>query len=124
MPKERLKVLVVDDDRDILLLIRIILGRDYQIATAQCGLEALDKAVAWKPHLVLTDLSFQDLTPEKLVACIRQEPALAAIPIVLMSGRGDPGQVNGASDFLMKPFSGSQLKKKLGEWLLAGPDHS
>jgi CheY-like chemotaxis protein len=89
----RARLLVVDDDPDVLVVLRTKLeqtGR-YEIATAGGGAEALSKARSFKPELIVTDIDMPDMDGGELVATLRDTPATEAIEIVFLSALVPPG---------------------------------
>ena len=120
-------VLVVDDDRataDIMAdLVRGELGGEP--VTAADSTEALLVARAFRLDAVLLDLNLPGVDGIDLCARLRAEPALARVPIVVVSGRGRDADVAealaaGASDYVHKPFEVEDLVARLRELLDAG----
>jgi signal transduction histidine kinase len=107
-------VLVADDEPDMLRFLKSQLSTHYQIIEAVDGQQAIDKATQFLPDLILLDM----MMPEKdgLQACreIRQRASAQSIPIILLTARADEetklaALSAGASDFLPKPFSVTEL---------------
>jgi two-component system, OmpR family, KDP operon response regulator KdpE len=102
------KVLIVDDEPQILRALRINLqARLYEVITAQDGAEALHMSVSARPDLVVIDLGLPDVDG---VDVIRKLRAWSPVPIVVLSGRADSrDKVDaldaGADDYVTKPFS-------------------
>ncbi len=100
-------VLVVDDDPDILEAICDILGTEsYRVARAKNGLEALDQVDAERPDVILLDLMMPVMDGVTFAQALRQRPAAADVPIVIISADGNPqraASVN-ARGYLAKPF--------------------
>ncbi|HEX2913595.1 MAG TPA: response regulator [Chloroflexia bacterium] len=81
------KVLVVDDDAGITLLLqRIISKKGHQIVVARNGLEGYAQAQKEHPDLILTDVRMPDLGGVELAAMLKENRELAAIPVVILSG--------------------------------------
>ncbi len=100
-------VLVVDDDPDILEAICDILGTEsYRVARARNGLEALERVDAERPDVILLDLMMPVMDGVTFAAALRQRPAVADVPILVISADGNPARAAsvGAAGYLAKPF--------------------
>jgi signal transduction histidine kinase len=114
----RPKILVADDEPDMLRFLKSQLSSQYQVLEAVDGQQAVEKASQFLPDLILLDM----MMPEKdgLQACreIREHTPTQTIPIVLLTARADEDTKlaalsAGASDFLSKPFSTTELHVRL-----------
>lgn len=120
------RILVVDDEPDLLLLASITLGRaGYAVSEAATGAEALALAREAPPDLVVLDQSLPDLSGIEIAEILSAEPATAALPIVILSARGLPddiarGLAAGADRYLLKPFHGPDLIAAIAELLENG----
>jgi signal transduction histidine kinase/CheY-like chemotaxis protein len=88
------RILVVDDDpRAVRLLQRMLRagGRAYQVVAAHNGREALETMRASRPDLVLLDLTMPIQSGEEVLGVMAGEPALAGIPVIVVSARGPEG---------------------------------
>lgn len=112
------RVLIADDEPDMLRFLRSQLAPHFQVLEAVDGQQALDKACQFLPDLVVCDL----MMPEKdgLQVCreLRAKVATQNIPFVLLTARADEESKlaalqAGASDFLTKPFSTTELHVRL-----------
>ncbi|MBK5939301.1 EAL domain-containing response regulator [Halochromatium roseum] len=105
------KILLVDDDPGIRLLIQHGLTRaGYQVTEASNGLEALECFETAKPDLMLIDVSMPELDGFETVAAIRQREGGEMIPLVMVTGSDDNESVTkafhaGATDFITKPIN-------------------
>jgi len=108
------KVLIADDEPDMLRFLSSQLSEHYQVIEAVDGNQAVEKAAQFLPDLILTDM----MMPEKdgLEVCreLRARAVTQAIPVVLITARADEetklaALAAGASDFLPKPFSTTEL---------------
>jgi twitching motility two-component system response regulator PilH len=101
------KVLVVDDDPGITLLLkRVIAKKGHQILIASNGWEGLKLAQANLPDLVFTDVRMPDLGGVELAGFLKADPLLQHIPVIILSGTAyllDLEQTE-ADDILTKPF--------------------
>ncbi len=110
-----LRVLIVEDEPDIRDLLVFHLERDgYQVAKARNGADALRQAQASPPDLVLLDLMLPEMDGLEVCRRLRQDPATQAVPIVMLTARGDEvdrvlGLEMGADDYVVKPFSPREL---------------
>jgi two-component system phosphate regulon response regulator PhoB len=108
-------VLVVDDEADIRDLIVRQLERDGLPAVgAASGTEALERARAVRPSLVILDLMLPGLSGTEVCRALRADVATRTVPIVMLSARGDEidrvvGFEVGADDYVTKPFSVREL---------------
>jgi len=108
------RVLVVDDERDIVDLLRYNLEREgYEVIAAGNGQQALEKASA-KPDLILLDLMMPVLDGFETCKRLKGNPATASIPVVILTARS--GEVDevlglelGAEDYIQKPISPRKL---------------
>jgi PAS domain S-box-containing protein len=110
------KILIVDDDADILRLLRRALRcHGFPTVTAQDGGEALAKIAAETPALVLLDLKMPGVDGYQVLRTLKSKSSTRNIPVILMTGidayKTNVGQVMaiGATDFLTKPFDLNEL---------------
>jgi len=105
------RILIVEDDRDLRFVIRMILERaGYEVAEARNGMAALESIGAEPPDLIIADLTMPVMTGVELVDQLRANPATVSIPVVLLSG----GQVDAATSqrveaVVTKPFEPDHL---------------
>jgi two-component system, OmpR family, KDP operon response regulator KdpE len=110
------RVLVVDDEPQILRTLRINLGaRGYEVATAADGGEALRVAAAVRPDVVVLDLGLPDLDGSAVIEGLR---GWTAVPIIVLSARSDSSDKvaaldAGADDYVTKPFGMDELLARL-----------
>jgi DNA-binding response OmpR family regulator len=117
------KILLVDDHPDIRRLIRITLGRAFDVFEAEDGVTALDIARRQKPDLVVLDIMMPgELDGLKVLAAIKADPELISTRIIMVTARGqvhdyDVGMSLGADAYFIKPFSPLQLVACIKETL-------
>lgn len=112
------KLLIADDEPDMLRFLRTQLSSKFEIIEAVDGLQAVEKAAQFLPDIILSDM----MMPEKdgLQVCreLRERTSTRSIPIVLLTARADEKTkidclLAGASDFLAKPFSLTEISVRL-----------
>jgi|SRR6266496_4148520 CheY-like chemotaxis protein len=121
MPKS---VLIVDDNdylREIFSSILRFSG--YEIVEAESGAEAIEKAAAAKPHLILLDLALPDMNGIDVARSIKRNQRSAHIPIIVCSASSTEGEKEdslsaGVVDYLQKPISSQVLKAKIEKFIL------
>jgi len=105
------RILVVDDDRQIVRLIRSYLEQNgYETLAAYDGNEALHRIRAEKPDLVVLDLMLPGVDGWEITRIVRSDPAMSAIPIIMLTARVEDtdrivGLEMGADDYIPKPFN-------------------
>jgi two-component system phosphate regulon response regulator PhoB len=109
------RILVVDDEPDLLELVRFNLSQaGFEVETAATGREALERLEASPPDLVILDLMLPDVSGNDICRQIRGDPALAELPIVMLTAKSEEvdrvvGFELGADDYVAKPFSPREL---------------
>ncbi len=114
----RPRVLVVDDNEELRFYIAELLEDEYAVQTAADGQQALERAQAWTPHVVVSDLMMPRLDGEQLTAALKDDPNLRHVPVILVTARADPAVVTrslyeGAHDYLCKPFHAEELRARV-----------
>lgn len=106
-----LKVLYVDDEPDIREVALMALALDPGLETESCegGREALAKAAAWRPDIILLDVMMPELDGPATLAALRVDPATAAIPVAFITARAQAREIDGflalgAAGVIAKPF--------------------
>ena len=114
------KVLVVDDDAEIVELISDILTRDgrFEIRTASSGYEAGMATQQFRPDLILLDYMLPDVNGNVVCQTIRSNPEFENTRIIIVSGVIKQEEIDqllksGAQEFIKKPFSISELMEKV-----------
>ena len=107
------KVLICDDEEDILTITRLILEEDgYRVVTVNDSLMVIKEIRNQMPDLVLIDLSMPGMTGDQVVDYLKHEEKLNKIPVIVFSANVDGKVVafhSGADDFLDKPFDVDHL---------------
>src|SRR3972149_12333059 len=105
------KILIVDDEHDIVLVLKMALEKKgFKVTEAYDGIEALEKISLDKPDLILLDLMMPRLDGHSLNLKLKENPEMAGIPVIVMTGRGHlkellniSGQLS-VKAYLEKPF--------------------
>ncbi|CAN5468092.1 response regulator [soil metagenome] len=111
-----MKILIADDDPQILRALRITLtARGYEVTTASDGTAALDAAAATHPDLVVVDLGMPGLTGIEVIEALR---GWTTVPILVVSGRTESWDKvealdAGADDYVTKPFAADELLARI-----------
>jgi len=119
------KVLVVDDSSTALLMSMTILSRGpYVLVAAHDGEEAVAKARAERPDLIVMDVVMPRMNGIEACRELRRLPETQKIPILLVTTRGEEhnvlaGRSSGCTDYLTKPINGAELLAKIREYLAA-----
>ncbi len=122
----RRKILIVDDDADVVELLRFNLKKaGFSIGTAQDGVEALAKVCTLAPDLILLDLMMPELDGFAVCDILRRDPATSAIPIIILTAASGQlsrmaGLAAGAAEFVTKPFSPRELVGRIERLLQTG----
>lgn len=109
------KILVVDDEPDIVELIAYNLEAEgYAVITATSGMEALNRARAILPDLIVLDLMLPELDGISVCEILRKLPSTAPIPVIILTawkseGARSIGLQTGAEEYMTKPFSPRDL---------------
>lgn len=109
------KILVVDDDPDIVEVVKIRLESDgFEVVTARDGIEALEKVFKERPSLVILDITMPRMDGYELCQRLKVKEETKAIPIIMLTARGETeskiAALNiGADDYITKPFEPGEL---------------
>ncbi len=112
--RERPLVLVVDDAQEILQLVSMALEDDYEIHTAEDGLDGLNAVDRLRPDLVVLDVMMPRMSGYEVCGALKEKPDTQDIPVLMLSARGEKAHVKkgfyaGADDYLPKPFDPEEL---------------
>jgi len=125
--EERMKILIVDDDKEIVESIAIFLsGENYDVLKAYNGMDALDILNENEVHLMILDIMMPKLNGIKTLMKLRES---RNIPVILLSAKSEDadkilGLTAGADDYVTKPFNPSELvarvKSQLRRYTMLG----
>lgn len=113
------RILVIDDEEDILEFIKYNLQRDgYEVYTAQNGAIGLERALEVRPHLILLDMMMPVLDGVETCKAIRRSPKLRKVMVVFLSAVSDEemqlqGYGAGADDYISKPVKMNILRSRV-----------
>jgi two-component system phosphate regulon response regulator PhoB len=120
------KILVVDDEPEAVELVEFNLKQaGFDVVTAEDGAEALKKARAALPSLVVLDLMIPEVDGLEVCKILRRDPATAALPIIMLTAKAAEidrilGLELGADDYITKPFSPRELVLRIRKILARG----
>jgi DNA-binding response OmpR family regulator len=112
------KVLVVEDDPSVRGLLHTLLtGEGYDVSTASDGLAGLVKASSARPDLMLLDLMMPDLGGIRVLEELRGDPALADVPVIVVTGKLEAvpslRALLGDENVFVKPFGVAELLERV-----------
>jgi CheY-like chemotaxis protein len=118
---EPFRALIIDDDPDLLLLVRRTLEftAGWEVATASSGAAGIDRARTTRPPLqvILVDVMMPEMDGYEVCRRLKADPETAAVPLVLLTARRDldPRKLaeSGAAGVVLKPFQPAQLAQQV-----------
>ena len=114
-PKDNKKLLLIDDDPNLILLVKDYLEfRGYNVDTAENGREALEVLDHLIPDMIICDVMMPEMDGYTLIKHIREEPVTNRIPVLFLSAKGQSqdrvkGLNEGADVYMSKPFEPEEL---------------
>ena len=120
---ERKKILLVDDSRTSIFMETMILRTGpYDLLTAADGAEAVAKALAERPDLILMDVMMPNMTGLEACRVLREKDETRRTPIILVTTRGEgdnvaAGVAAGCNDYVTKPINGPELLGKVRDFV-------
>ena len=118
------RILVVDDDDQIVELFVDVLARDgrFEVKTASTGYDAGVLTTSFHPDLMLLDFMLPDINGNVVCKTVRENPDLAAMKIIIVSGVVKQDEIDelvksGADEFVKKPFNIEKLMQRISELL-------
>ncbi len=116
----RRKILIVDDDKELVELVTDVLDRDgrFEIRSVNNGFDAGMMVKDYRPDLIVLDVMLPDINGKEVCQRVRSEKALDSIRIICISGMVEDDKIDelksaGANDFLHKPFEVEQLMERI-----------
>lgn len=115
---KRERILIIDDDPDILDVLELTLTDRFEVLKATNGAEGLKLARAGSPDIIITDYMMPVMTGPEFCRELRKDVLMAHIPIIMLTGKGDTkdmvqGINAGADDYLIKPFEPESLLARI-----------
>ncbi len=113
------KILAVDDENDVLLIIKTaLLSEGFEVKTASGGADGLSIAREFQPDLVILDVMMPEMTGFDVLKEMRQVPALKQVPVIMLTGVADKEKIREAIDvgvtyYIVKPFEFHDLISKV-----------
>jgi two-component system, OmpR family, response regulator len=118
------RILIVDDDEQIVDLFVDVLSRDnrFEVKTASTGYDAGVATEQFKPDLMILDYMLPDINGNVVCRTVRQNPLLSSMKIIIVSGVVKQDEIDdllqaGADDFVKKPFNIEKLLARISELL-------
>jgi two-component system alkaline phosphatase synthesis response regulator PhoP/two-component system response regulator VicR len=112
MPK---KILVVDDERQIVKLVEINLRKaGYEVVAAYDGVEALEKVESERPDMLVLDVMMPRMNGFDVLKRLQANPATENIPVIMLTAKAQDADIfagwqSGVSSYLTKPFNPREL---------------
>lgn len=116
-------ILVIEDEKNIALAVRVCLERaGFRVETAVDGVEGLEKAFSRRPALVLLDMRLPKMNGHLVLKALREDLRTATMPVVVVSAATERSEVEqaleeGAQEYLVKPFTPQSLTETVGRCL-------
>lgn len=112
------KVLIIDDDPDILDVLELTLSDNFTVISAKNGKEGLEMVKAKSPDLVITDYNMPVMNGPEFCRNLRKDILLQHLPVIMLTGKGETkdmvtGIESGADDYLVKPFEPETLLARI-----------
>jgi len=127
MDNNKKKILVVDDESDLVEMLSIRLeANNYQVIAASDGQEGLDKARSESPDLIILDLMLPKLDGYQVCRMLKSDERYKQIPIVIFTARAQESDIKagneaGADAYITKPFEPAILLDKVSQLLEEKP---
>jgi len=116
------RVLVVDDERDVVELVKFLLERDgHKVIEAFNGREALERAYAELPDLIILDIMMPEMDGYTVNARLTETESTKHIPVIILTAKGQMRDVfemaSNVAFYMEKPFDPKHLREKIQEVL-------
>ena len=118
----RPKILIVDDYPLNVEILVAYLNKDFELASAYSGKDAIEKVVSFSPALVLLDVMMPGMNGYDVCRELRRMPECADTPVIMVTAKAMPAECSegiaaGANDYLTKPFRKAELLKRINALL-------
>jgi DNA-binding response OmpR family regulator len=120
---KKFKVMVVDDEMDIVKLVKISLEMaNFEVIEAYSGKQALEKAQTTVPDIFLLDIMMPEMDGYEVCRRLKAQEATRNVPVVMLTAKGLKGDAEqglkvGAADYILKPFDPYELGEQIHEIL-------
>jgi len=117
------KVMVIDDEPDIVKLVKISLEMaNFEVIEAYSGKEALEKVKTTVPDLFLLDIMMPEMNGYEVCQQLKASERTRHVPVVMLTAKGQKGDAEqglkvGADDYIIKPFDPYELGEQVHELL-------
>jgi excisionase family DNA binding protein len=118
------KILVVDDDAELVELISDVLDKDgrFEVRTVNNGFDAGMMVKEYHPDLIVLDIMLPDINGKEVCQRVRSDPSMDDVKIICISGMVEQDKIEdlkaaGANDFMQKPFEVDQLVDRICQHL-------
>ncbi|AXA37460.1 MAG: hypothetical protein KatS3mg130_0080 [Candidatus Sumerlaea sp.] len=119
MSGQKPKILAVDDENDLLLIVKTALSNEgYFVITATNGYDALALAEDERPDLIILDIMMPEMSGFEVLQALRQNEATERIPVIMLTGLSDREKIrdalsSGIDYYIVKPFELNDLVSKV-----------
>ena len=121
------KILVIEDDRDIADLVKLVLEtEEYEVESVLDPEKAIETAKQFKPDGILLDLTMPKIDGWEIFKMLREDPDFATVPVAILTAKAEPFDemvglhVMNADGYITKPFGKQELLDKTNELFKKG----
>jgi DNA-binding response OmpR family regulator/nitrogen-specific signal transduction histidine kinase len=112
------RLLIVEDNLDLLMMMQTLLGQKYHVCTAKNGVEALEKVKTEELDLVISDVMMPEMDGNELTRQLKSNPNTSHLPIILLTAKAQEedrteSMLLGADDYIVKPFKLGDLDLRI-----------
>jgi CheY-like chemotaxis protein len=119
--KRKPRILVADDEEDVLVLMQSILARDgFEVKVSPNGKNIIELVNRHPPDIILLDIHMQGVDGEEICKELKCNKSTRKIPVILFSANADIDTIAascGADDYLLKPFNANTAKAIFNKYL-------
>jgi len=119
---EKPLILFIDDNLDVRRYVTGILGKKYEVITAEDGLKGLEKLKEYIPDLIISDIMMPGMDGYQFCQSVKSNPELRHIPLIFLTAKADTAfkiesLEEGADDYIVKPFNSQELLARVKSML-------
>ncbi|MBW3595390.1 MAG: Flp pilus assembly complex ATPase component TadA, partial [Actinobacteria bacterium] len=114
--RDRRRLLIVDDDADVLEMTAMMFGEDFDVLVATTGEEAIRRATLERPDVILLDLGLPDVRGTEVTRRLRDSALTSLIPVIMITGEEGAeleSLRSGVDDHISKPFDADKLGARI-----------